>query len=154
MRSFAPSPEARLYGGLEPNISGTADGFDVRAETTAQHNRSHPSEVDVVCAFHVVEHVADPLVLARPLERALRACADRLGLIVEATEPLPLAAHNSLICWMARLTREPAGERFYLHWSWYAALLWSRLAGCADDASRPIPADAVPLVVLLAARKP
>ena len=39
---------------------------DIRNETISQHAVSHPEEYDVVCAFHAIEHVTDPLGFARP----------------------------------------------------------------------------------------
>jgi SAM-dependent methyltransferase len=55
------------YVGLDPNFSATVPGLDVRNETIAEHATSHPGEYDAVCAFHVIEHVADPLGFARDL---------------------------------------------------------------------------------------
>ena len=53
-------PHAR-YVGLERSPEAQKVVADVRAETIAEHAERHPAEYDVVCAFHVVEHVADPL---------------------------------------------------------------------------------------------
>src|SRR6266566_5454773 len=39
---------------------------DIRNETISQHAVSHPEEYDMVCAFHAIEHVTDPLGFARP----------------------------------------------------------------------------------------
>jgi hypothetical protein len=39
---------------------------DIRNETISQHAVSQPEEYDVVCAFHAIEHVTDPLGFARP----------------------------------------------------------------------------------------
>lgn len=60
------------YVGLDPNFSLTAAAPDVRNETAAAHAASHPGEYDVVCAFHVIEHVADPLGFTGDLVNCLR----------------------------------------------------------------------------------
>jgi SAM-dependent methyltransferase len=69
------------YVGLEPNFSAVAGGADVRNETLAQHATTHPGEYDVVCAFHVIEHVPDPLEFARDLIHCVRS-AGRLCIAV------------------------------------------------------------------------
>src|SRR5205085_9798046 len=45
---------------------------DIRNETVAVHAASHSGEYDLVCAFHVIEHVADPLGFALDLVRCVR----------------------------------------------------------------------------------
>ncbi len=60
------------YVGLDPNFSPADEGPNVRNETIAEHAASHPGEYDVVCAFHVIEHVADPLGFARDLVQCVR----------------------------------------------------------------------------------
>ena len=59
------------YVGLDPNFTPAA-GPDVRNETAATHAASHSGEYDAVCAFHVIEHVADPLGFAGDLVICLR----------------------------------------------------------------------------------
>ena len=49
------------YVGLDPNRYPIGGEPDVRNETISQHAASHSEEYDVVCAFHAIEHVADPL---------------------------------------------------------------------------------------------
>jgi SAM-dependent methyltransferase len=60
------------YVGLDPNFFSATERSDVRNETAAEHAASHAEEYDVVCAFHVIEHVADPLGFGRDLTRCLR----------------------------------------------------------------------------------
>jgi SAM-dependent methyltransferase len=60
------------YVGLDPNFCSATERSDVRNETAAEHAASHAEEYDVVCAFHVIEHVADPLGFGRDLTRCLR----------------------------------------------------------------------------------
>lgn len=183
------------YVGLDPNFSAAEPQFDVRNETAAVHGASHPEDYDAVCAFHVIEHVSDPIGFARDLvkcvkpggrlfiavpgwpspitdipnfvfnapphhlswwnERALRALADRLGLVVETVEAVPFASHDSIIYWMGRFAPRLTGERYFrAHWTWYGALAWSWVAGRACDALFDVPAEAKSSGLLLAARKP
>jgi len=60
------------YLGLEPHLSPSEAREDIVCETIEEHARKHPDTYDVVCAFHVIEHVADPLLLARQMVAALR----------------------------------------------------------------------------------
>jgi SAM-dependent methyltransferase len=64
-------PQA-TYVGLDPNASLTNAAPDIRKETAAAHAASHPEEYDVVCAFHVIEHVADPPRFTRDLINCLK----------------------------------------------------------------------------------
>jgi SAM-dependent methyltransferase len=60
------------YVGLDPNFSTTAAAPGIRNETLAEHASSHPGEYNVVCAFHVIEHVAEPLSFASDLARCVK----------------------------------------------------------------------------------
>jgi len=60
------------YTGLDPNFPTTSPELSVRSETIAEHATSHPRGYDVVCAFHVIEHVADPLEFARDLANCVK----------------------------------------------------------------------------------
>src|SRR6266567_3186415 len=60
------------YVGLDPNFSAAAPEANVRNETTAAHATAYPGNYDVVCAFHVVEHVSDPLGFAFDLVTCLK----------------------------------------------------------------------------------
>jgi SAM-dependent methyltransferase len=61
-----------VYVGLDLNFSPPAGGPDIRNETVAEHALLHSAEYDLVCAFHVIEHVADPLSFALDLVRCIR----------------------------------------------------------------------------------
>jgi SAM-dependent methyltransferase len=69
------------YVGLDPYSDAAAALPNIRSETVAQHAASHPEEYDVVCAFHAIEHVADPLRFARDLVRCVRP-GGRLCIVV------------------------------------------------------------------------
>nr|WP_255569352.1 class I SAM-dependent methyltransferase [Neoroseomonas alba] len=65
-------PEAR-YVGLDPNPGAyAAPGAGIRAESLADHAATHEAAYDAACAFQVIEHVADPLHLARDMARCLK----------------------------------------------------------------------------------
>jgi SAM-dependent methyltransferase len=88
-------------------------------------------------------------------ESALRALADRLGLVVETVEAVPFASHDSIIYWMGRFAPRLTGDRYFrAHWTWYGALAWSWFAGRACNALFDVPAAAKSSGSLLAARKP
>lgn len=121
------------YVGLDPNFSATAVVPDIRNETAAAHAASHPGEYDVVCAFHVIEHVVDPLAFAGDLVNCVRP-GGRLFITVPS-----------------RLT----GDRYFrAHWTWNSALAWSWIVGRTCDALFRVPATAKSSGLLLAARKP
>jgi SAM-dependent methyltransferase len=76
------------YVGLDPHCYADATELDVRSETIAAHAASHPEEYDAVCAFHSIEHVADPLDFARDLVKCVRP-GGRLCIVVPSrTSPL------------------------------------------------------------------
>jgi 2-polyprenyl-3-methyl-5-hydroxy-6-metoxy-1,4-benzoquinol methylase len=64
-------PQA-TYIGLDPNFSPQSEGPDVRNETVAAHAAHCAAAYDAVCAFHVIEHVSDPLTFARDLALCVR----------------------------------------------------------------------------------
>jgi SAM-dependent methyltransferase len=70
-----------IYVGLDPYCYADAAELDVRSETIAAHAASHPEEYGAVCAFHSIEHVADPLEFARNLVRCVRP-GGRLCIVV------------------------------------------------------------------------
>jgi SAM-dependent methyltransferase len=69
------------YVGLDPNRYPIGGEPDVRNETISQHAASHSEEYDVVCAFHAIEHVADPLDFARDLVTCIKP-GGRLYIVV------------------------------------------------------------------------
>jgi len=60
------------YVGLDLHFPPVTDGPDVRNETVPEHAASHAEQYDAVCAFHVIEHVADPLGFGRDLMQCTR----------------------------------------------------------------------------------
>jgi SAM-dependent methyltransferase len=88
---------------------------------------------------------------------AMRALADRLGLVVEDVRPLAPVAAQPLIHWMGRLAPLKAptqGPWFAARRSWYASLALAALFGRAAAALLPLPRNAAPMFILLVARKP
>jgi SAM-dependent methyltransferase len=64
-------PDAR-YTGLDPNFSKDDPLGQVLDESLAEHVAKAAGEYDVVCAFQVVEHLADPLTFYKDLVRAAK----------------------------------------------------------------------------------
>ena len=65
-------PTAR-YVGLDQNAEvGKKIAADVRGETIATHADTHAGAYDMVCAFHVVEHIAEPMLFVAAMIRCLR----------------------------------------------------------------------------------
>jgi SAM-dependent methyltransferase len=54
-----------VYTGIDPHFAAVDPAVDVRQETAAAHSAAHPGQYDAVCAFHVIEHLSDPLACAR-----------------------------------------------------------------------------------------
>lgn len=78
---FARHLPHAAYVGLDPHCYATAAEPDIRNETLAEHAALHPEEYDIACAFHAIEHVADPLGFARDLVRCVRP-GGRLCIVV------------------------------------------------------------------------
>lgn len=90
-------------------------------------------------------------------ESAMRALAERLGLVVEEIRPLPPVPAQPLIHWMGRLApvkAPPGGPWFAARRSWYASLAAAYGLGRAAAAILPLPRNAAPMFVFMAARKP
>jgi SAM-dependent methyltransferase len=86
--ALGPHLPHATYVGLDPHCYANAAELDVRSETIAVHAASHPEEYDAVCAFHSIEHVADPLDFARNLVKCVRP-GGRLCIVVPSrTSPL------------------------------------------------------------------
>jgi SAM-dependent methyltransferase len=60
------------YTGLDLHAEALPGGPRVLRDCLADHADRHPGAYDVVCGFQVIEHVADPLVLAAAMVRCLR----------------------------------------------------------------------------------
>jgi len=86
-------PQAR-YVGLDSNYPAAGTGPEIRNETLAAHAAAHPAGYDVACAFHVLEHVADPLRFAQDLVRCVRPG----GLVILAVPKFPSAVNDIPDC--------------------------------------------------------
>jgi SAM-dependent methyltransferase len=64
-------PHAR-YVGLERSVEAQKVEADVRPQTIAEHAAAHPGEYDAVCSFHVIEHLAEPVLFVADMIRCLR----------------------------------------------------------------------------------
>lgn len=80
-------PRAR-YVGLDPNAAAYASPeVPIVAETLPDHAARHAGAYDAACAFHVIEHVTDPLGFARDMARCVRPG----GLVILAAPTWPSA---------------------------------------------------------------
>ncbi len=64
-------PMAR-YVGLDQSAGASKVAADVRGDTVAEHAETHPGAYDLVCAFHVLEHIAEPAAFVAAMVRCLR----------------------------------------------------------------------------------
>jgi SAM-dependent methyltransferase len=64
-------PQAR-YQGIEPHGAPPPGAPPILQETAAEHAARRPGAYDLACAFQVIEHLADPLGLARAMVGCLR----------------------------------------------------------------------------------
>lgn len=65
-------PAGTRYQGLEPHGTPPRGAPPILPETAEAHAARHPGEYDLACAFQVIEHLADPLGLARAMVRCLK----------------------------------------------------------------------------------
>jgi 2-polyprenyl-3-methyl-5-hydroxy-6-metoxy-1,4-benzoquinol methylase len=92
--AFAACVPAARYVGLDSNYPAAGGGPDIRNETLAVHAAACPAAYDVACAFHVLEHVADPLRFATDLVRCVRPG----GLVILAVPKYPSAVNDIPDC--------------------------------------------------------
>jgi SAM-dependent methyltransferase len=130
-------PGAR-YIGLDPNAGAhAAPEAPVIAEDLAAHAARHAGTYDAACAFQVIEHVADPLALARAMGDAVRP-----GGLVMIGAPL----------WPSAMTAIPnfAFNAPPHHLSWWSAGAMATLAARCGWAVEEIlalpPVPAQPLI--------
>ncbi|TDH59586.1 class I SAM-dependent methyltransferase [Dankookia rubra] len=94
--AFAALVPQAAYQGLDLHPLRRPGGPPILAETVEAHAGRHPAAYDLVAGFQVLEHVADPLGLARAMLRCVRPG----GLLVAAMPlyPSPLTAFpNNLL---------------------------------------------------------
>ncbi len=85
IRSYIPDAS---YLGLEPHLECEQPRTDVIAEPLEEHARRHPGAYDVVCSFHVIEHVAEPRQFVEQMLSALRPGG--LLILAAPTWPSPM----------------------------------------------------------------
>jgi 2-polyprenyl-3-methyl-5-hydroxy-6-metoxy-1,4-benzoquinol methylase len=97
--SFAAHVPHASYVGLDDNYPAAGDpaagipvagAADIRNETLAAHAAANAGTYDVVCAFHVAEHVPQPATFAADLARCLRPG----GALVLAVPKFPSAIND------------------------------------------------------------
>ena len=94
--AFAALVPQATYQGLDLHPMPRPGGPSILAETIESHAARHPAAYDVVAAFQVLEHVADPHALATAMLR----CLAPGGLLIAAMPlyPSPLTAFpNNLL---------------------------------------------------------
>jgi len=84
---FARYLPAARYVGLDQSVEARKVAADVRSDTIAAHAETHPGAYDMVCAFHVIEHIAEPL----PFIAAMLCCLRPGGRLVIAVPSWPSA---------------------------------------------------------------
>jgi SAM-dependent methyltransferase len=70
--AFAACIPQASFIGLDDNYPVTGAAVDIRNESLAAHAAAHREGYDAVCAFHVLEHAADPAKFAQDLQRCLK----------------------------------------------------------------------------------
>jgi len=136
-------PAGAGYQGLEPHGAPPAGAPPILAETAGAHAaRGGAGAYDLACAFHVLEHVADPLGLARDMVACLRPG----GLLVLA---MPL--------WPSPLTDLPNNlvnlpPHHLTWWNEAAAAALCAALGLAPLRIGPLPATRLQSAVVWAAR--
>jgi SAM-dependent methyltransferase len=70
--AFAAQVRHATYVGLDDNYPAAGAAVDIRNESAGKHAEAYAGEYDVVCGFHVLEHVTHPAQFAFDLVRCLR----------------------------------------------------------------------------------
>lgn len=100
--NFAKYIKSKKYVGLEQSPSAVheakARGINVISQTVEDYAERHPHSADVVCAFQVLEHVANPKSFLAASIRCLRSGGRLIISVPSADSFLSLAVNNVLNC--------------------------------------------------------
>lgn len=100
--NFSNYIKSKKYVGLELSptavLEAKARGINVISQTVEEYAERHPHSADVVCAFQVLEHVANPKSFLAASIRCLRSGGRLVISVPSADSFLSLAVNNILNC--------------------------------------------------------
>lgn len=123
--NFSKYIKSKKYVGLELSPTAVLEaktrGINVISQTVEEYAERHPHSADVVCAFQVLEHVANPKSFLAASIRCLRSGGRLIISVPSADSFLSLAVNNILNCpphhvsWWSDEALRSVGRIFGLH---------------------------------------